>query len=185
MSMLGFFCAQAQNLRIPAERIVEGIKDWSVKAGGLSEPPYFSAEFLRRVGVVQGRGDRRRGSSSSSRSERGSFGMRSGHGDRPSWADRDRSPRGDREGGFRRRDRDSETGYSRRDRDSEIGYSRRDREDDGFRRRDSGEGFRRRDRDTDDGHYSRRQGRDSDEGFARRQGGNTEAWRKVFNIEGH
>jgi ATP-dependent RNA helicase MSS116, mitochondrial len=101
MSMLGFFTAQTQNLRLPVEQILEGIKEWTVRAAGLETPPYISPALLQRLGISdRPRKERARKMEASPR--RSGFGLKSsGSG----WADAPRR---------RSRDHDSDFGAGRR-----------------------------------------------------------------------
>ncbi|THH12955.1 hypothetical protein EW146_g7207 [Bondarzewia mesenterica] len=54
-SLLGYYISKTPELRIQKPIVVQGLKDWAVQACGLPTPPYFSPEFLDRLGFSDGR----------------------------------------------------------------------------------------------------------------------------------
>ncbi|WVR04595.1 hypothetical protein IAU60_001605 [Kwoniella sp. DSM 27419] len=75
-SMLGYYLGKTDQMRVSGHEVLQGLKDWSVEAAGLPEPPYLSPGFLSKLGLnsrsKQGFGQRSGGGS------RGGFGQRSG-----------------------------------------------------------------------------------------------------------
>jgi ATP-dependent RNA helicase MSS116, mitochondrial len=167
VSMLGYYVTKSVEMQTSKTAIIDGLKDWTTDGMGLSQPPYISQEFLKKIGGHDRGsfgGDRRGGRSRSAGSwgDRGSSGggfrersggSRSSGGDweggfKPRFGDREGgSPRprfgGDRDGGFK--PRSSEGGFERksfspRSEGSERrtgGFPLRGRSDDGPRRRSS------------------------------------------------
>ncbi|GAA5942699.1 uncharacterized protein JCM15063_000864 [Sporobolomyces koalae] len=132
-SMLGYYLGKSTELRTPKEDILSGLKKWSVEAGGLEEEPYVSPEFLRKLGMSEGR-SKSRGKPRRDFDRGSSFSDRRG-GANP-WEGRG-SSRGSRDGGFRERsDRRESYGGERR----EYGGERREY---GGERREYGGGERR------------------------------------------
>ncbi|KZT55206.1 hypothetical protein CALCODRAFT_437538 [Calocera cornea HHB12733] len=54
-SLLGFYIPKAGELRAQRPVIVQGVKQWAKECCGLAEEPYVSPEFLRRLGMDDGR----------------------------------------------------------------------------------------------------------------------------------
>ncbi|EIM81977.1 DEAD-domain-containing protein [Stereum hirsutum FP-91666 SS1] len=54
-SLLGYYIAKQSELRVQKGVMIEGIKAWSVEACGLPQPPYFSPDFLDRLGFSDNR----------------------------------------------------------------------------------------------------------------------------------
>ncbi|GAA6056898.1 hypothetical protein JCM3770_001315 [Rhodotorula araucariae] len=147
-SLLGYYINKAHELRTTKQVVLTGLKRWSVEALGLEDEPHVSDEFLRRLGMNDGR-TKHRGKAPSS------YQRRDDSGGRP-WEQRGRTnkaprsfdrggDRGDRS--FDRGDR-PERSFDRGDR-PERSYGG-DRGGDRFERRDRGERserFERRDRD--------------------------------------
>ncbi|TCD68692.1 hypothetical protein EIP91_009976 [Steccherinum ochraceum] len=50
-SMLGYYVGRSGDLRCQKSVIVAGLKDWTMEACGLPEPPYISEAFLSRIGA--------------------------------------------------------------------------------------------------------------------------------------
>ncbi|KAK4686651.1 hypothetical protein P7C73_g3476, partial [Tremellales sp. Uapishka_1] len=161
-SLLGYYLGKSPELRCSSSVILEGLKDWSVQAAGLPEPPHLSQSFLAKLGFKDGRtsagrfGTRTKsGSDWAPRASKG-FGVRSGGseggwggrgggggGDRPrsNWSDRSAAG-GERDGGFVRRDRGS--GFGGGEREGGFRSGGGDREG-GFKRAGGGDrdgGFR-------------------------------------------
>lgn len=150
-AQLGYYAPKHNDLRIPKSAIVAGLKQWTVDACGLANPPYVSESFLQKIGMGGG-GDR-------GRESRPRFGSRSGdsrstmqRSEKPFWMQRGRVGQ-DAEGGegFRGGDRGGERG----------GFRGGDRG--GFRGGDR-EGFRGGDRGGDRGR-PRRDGASREAGF--------------------
>ncbi|GAA6009117.1 hypothetical protein JCM11491_005755 [Sporobolomyces phaffii] len=113
-SLLGYYLGKAHELRTTKDVVLTGLKRWSVEAGGLEEEPYVSPEFLKKLGMSDGRtkhrGKPRRDFDSSSRgggADGSSWGGRGrqggGYRERSAYGgggggDRDRGDRGDRGG---------------------------------------------------------------------------------------
>ncbi|WVQ98006.1 hypothetical protein IAU59_005126 [Kwoniella sp. CBS 9459] len=78
-SMLGYYMGKIDQLKAGPQDVLQGLKDWSVEAAGLPEPPYLSPGFLQKLGLGGARRSsgfgQRRGSSSG-----GGFGRSSGGG---------------------------------------------------------------------------------------------------------
>lgn len=51
VASLGFYLAKASELRVQRQTIVDGLKEWTVEALGLSKPPHVSEAYLARLGV--------------------------------------------------------------------------------------------------------------------------------------
>ncbi|EMD34793.1 hypothetical protein CERSUDRAFT_116979 [Gelatoporia subvermispora B] len=54
-SALGFYFGRSPELRVQRSIILQGLRDWSVEAMGLPEPPYVSEQYLQRLGLNDGR----------------------------------------------------------------------------------------------------------------------------------
>lgn len=54
-SLLGYYITKAHELRTTKDVVVQGLKQWAVGAMGLSEEPYVSDMFLRKMGMNDGR----------------------------------------------------------------------------------------------------------------------------------
>ncbi|GAA5839658.1 hypothetical protein JCM5353_003332 [Sporobolomyces roseus] len=54
-SLLGYYIGKAHELRTTKDVVLTGLKRWSVEAGGLEEEPYVSSEFLKKLGMNDGR----------------------------------------------------------------------------------------------------------------------------------
>jgi ATP-dependent RNA helicase MSS116 len=54
-SLLGYYIAKSPELRAQKGVLVQGCKDWTVEACGLSIPPFVSEAFLTRLGYSDGR----------------------------------------------------------------------------------------------------------------------------------
>ncbi|GAA5871178.1 hypothetical protein JCM8547_001478 [Rhodosporidiobolus lusitaniae] len=54
-SLLGYYINKAHELRTTKDVVLSGLKEWSVKAMGLEEEPYVSDEFLKKLGMNDGR----------------------------------------------------------------------------------------------------------------------------------
>ncbi|BGP19700.1 hypothetical protein JCM10213_001878 [Rhodosporidiobolus nylandii] len=109
-SLLGYYINKAHELRTTKEVVLTGLKKWSTEAMGLEEEPFVSDEFLRKLGMNDGRTKHRGKARTFGRYDSGprdgnrweKRGRGSG-GDRPDRSDRfERSDRSDR---FERRDR--------------------------------------------------------------------------------
>lgn len=163
-SMLGYYISKSAELRVQKSVIVEGLRNWTVEACGLSEPPYVSAAFLEKLGV----------SSSGNRAFRGSN-IRSGRDHTPAYAQRgnvrrnrermteedgERSSFGGRSGGY---------GFNRSG--GEGGFNRNGG-DGGFHRSGGDGGFN---RSGGEGGFGARRG-GSDGGFGARRGGSDGGW---------
>ncbi|WWC59309.1 uncharacterized protein I303_101860 [Kwoniella dejecticola CBS 10117] len=127
-SMIGYYMGKSDQLNVNNHEILQGLKDWSVEAAGLPEPPYLSPGFLQKLGL--GGGNRRSGGfgnrSGGGGNRSGGFGMnrRSGSGSGGFGGDRDQRDREPRVrsgsfsyGGDRDRDSNRSSGFSNRDRD--------------------------------------------------------------------
>ncbi|WRT64816.1 uncharacterized protein IL334_001752 [Kwoniella shivajii] len=80
-SMIGFYMGKSDQLRCDPQDVLQGLKDWSVEAAGLPEPPYLSPGFLQKLGLGGGGGNRRSGfGGRGGGGGRGGFGGRSGGG---------------------------------------------------------------------------------------------------------
>lgn len=153
-SMLGYYLGKTSELRTSHNVVLDGLKDWSVQAGGLSQPPHLSASFLQKLGVRDGRsgtsrfgtkggmgGSRGRRDFDQSRGSSGGYGQRDRDDGSRSWEGRGRSSGssgvrsggrdagfsgGSRDGGFRSGDRSG--GFSGNSRDGFRSGGGRDRE---------------------------------------------------------
>ncbi|OCF37370.1 RNA helicase [Kwoniella heveanensis BCC8398] len=80
-SMIGYYMGKIDQLKAGPQDVLQGLKDWSVEAAGLPEPPYLSPGFLQKLGLGNARRSsgfgQRRGSSSGGG---GGFGRSSGGG---------------------------------------------------------------------------------------------------------
>ncbi|WVO16479.1 hypothetical protein L204_104156 [Cryptococcus depauperatus] len=115
MSMLGYYVGKSDQIGLSSQKILDGLKDWAMKSGGLPEPPYLSPAFLQKVGLGEKRQRRSYGRSNDGDS-RGGFG---------------RNNRGESRGGFGRSNAgESRGGFGR----SNAGESRG-----GFGRSNAGE----------------------------------------------
>ncbi|ORY54160.1 P-loop containing nucleoside triphosphate hydrolase protein [Leucosporidium creatinivorum] len=120
-SLLGYYIMKAHELRTTKEVVLTGLREWSVGAMGLEEPPFVSQQFLAKMGMKDGRtkhrGKARDGYSGLGR-ERGGDRQWEERGSRPSRPSNDRygarkesygdrparsSYGGDRDGGAPRR----------------------------------------------------------------------------------
>ncbi|GAA6064214.1 hypothetical protein JCM10212_003823 [Sporobolomyces blumeae] len=54
-SLLGYYLGKAHELRTTKDVVLTGLKKWSTEAGGLEEEPYVSPEFLKKLGMNDGR----------------------------------------------------------------------------------------------------------------------------------
>ncbi|KZO98565.1 hypothetical protein CALVIDRAFT_478476 [Calocera viscosa TUFC12733] len=54
-ALLGFYIPKSGDLRAARPIIVQGCKEWAKECCGLEEEPYVSPEFLRRLGMEDGR----------------------------------------------------------------------------------------------------------------------------------
>ncbi|BGP51288.1 hypothetical protein JCM10450v2_007217 [Rhodotorula kratochvilovae] len=54
-SLLGYYLNKAHELRTTKQVVLTGLKRWSVEALGLEDEPYVSDEFLKRLGMNDGR----------------------------------------------------------------------------------------------------------------------------------
>ncbi|WWD07728.1 hypothetical protein V865_005830 [Kwoniella europaea PYCC6329] len=75
-SMIGYYMGKSDQLNVNPHEILQGLKDWSVEAAGLQEPPYLSPGFLQKLGL--GGGNRRSGGGGGGgfgNKSRGGFGM--------------------------------------------------------------------------------------------------------------
>ncbi|WVF69970.1 hypothetical protein IAT40_004755 [Kwoniella sp. CBS 6097] len=80
-SMIGYYMGKIDQLKAGPQDVLQGLKDWSVEAAGLPEPPYLSPGFLQKLGLgntrrAGGFGQRRGGSGGGG----GGFGRSSGGG---------------------------------------------------------------------------------------------------------
>ncbi|WWC86961.1 uncharacterized protein L201_001842 [Kwoniella dendrophila CBS 6074] len=77
-SMIGYYMGKNDQLNVNSHEILQGLKDWSVEAAGLPEPPYLSPGFLQKLGLGSNRksgfGGRSGGGFGGGRSS-GGFGM--------------------------------------------------------------------------------------------------------------
>ena len=104
-SLMGFYASKAGVIgKTNAERIYEGLNDWTTKAMGLPQPPYLSHEMKARFGLGGKKAESRGNRGGSRGGSRGSFGMREDAGR----GGRDRGDRNDRFGD--RGDRNSRFG---------------------------------------------------------------------------
>jgi len=55
VSVLGYYFGKTAELRCEKEVILQGCRDWTVSAMGLSEPPYVSKAFLEKIGFSEPR----------------------------------------------------------------------------------------------------------------------------------
>lgn len=55
MAGLGYYMGRSGDLRVQRSVVIEGMKDWTVKALGLPTPPYVSETFLERMGAKEHR----------------------------------------------------------------------------------------------------------------------------------
>jgi ATP-dependent RNA helicase MSS116 len=95
MSLLGYYLGKGDVMSQAPEEIYEGLKEWSMGAGGLPQPPHISPSMLTRLGLTPKQLSRGRGRPPQ---DRRSFGVTrtSGRDDRPSRRFGDRNDRGDR-----------------------------------------------------------------------------------------
>ena len=54
-SLLGYYITKAHELRTTKDVVVQGLKQWATGAMGLAEEPYVSDQFLRKMGMNDGR----------------------------------------------------------------------------------------------------------------------------------
>jgi ATP-dependent RNA helicase MSS116 len=54
-SLLGYYINKAHELRTTKDVVLSGLKDWSTSGMGLEDEPYVSDEFLRKLGMNDGR----------------------------------------------------------------------------------------------------------------------------------
>ncbi|KIM78205.1 hypothetical protein PILCRDRAFT_824683 [Piloderma croceum F 1598] len=54
-SLLGYYMAKSPELRTQKSVLVQGCKDWTMEACGLSVPPYVSEQFMIQLGYSDGR----------------------------------------------------------------------------------------------------------------------------------
>lgn len=110
-SLLGYYAGKVGELRCPKNVMVAGLKEWSVQAGGLANPPYISEAFLAKIGATE-RGAKRGVQSYRRDSQR----------EKPQWTSRGNSRGGRRDGdessGFRSRTGDDPSGFRPRTRQS-------------------------------------------------------------------
>ncbi|KAH9939844.1 P-loop containing nucleoside triphosphate hydrolase protein [Amylocystis lapponica] len=118
-SLLGYYVGKVQELRVQKGVIVQGCKDWTVEACGLSTPPFISEAFLRKLGLNDGRSK----DSGRARSDQSRYGRASSGGSE--WTSRGsnyRRPqetgRGDFQRGGRGGREDRKYGYEASPRDS-------------------------------------------------------------------
>jgi ATP-dependent RNA helicase MSS116, mitochondrial len=57
MSLLGYYAPRAPEMRVTRDVMLEGLKQWSVEACGLSVPPHVSSAFLQKIGLGREQGD--------------------------------------------------------------------------------------------------------------------------------
>ncbi|GAA5982348.1 hypothetical protein JCM5350_006152 [Sporobolomyces pararoseus] len=96
-SLLGYYLGKAHELRTTKDVVLTGLKKWSTEAGGLEEEPYVSPEFLKKLGMNDGR-TKHRGK------PRREFGGDRGGDREQAWGGRGKiSSRGGGGGGFRER----------------------------------------------------------------------------------
>ncbi|KIS72238.1 uncharacterized protein UMAG_00652 [Mycosarcoma maydis] len=50
-SLLGFYLGKGDELRTSKMSVLEGVKQWSVEAGRLEQPPYLSDAFMQKLGI--------------------------------------------------------------------------------------------------------------------------------------
>lgn len=83
MSLMGYYLGKSDVMSQRPEDIYEGIKQWSVDAGGLPQPPHISPNMLQRLGLSPAR--RRGGGGGGMRPDRKTFGVNrsTGYDDRP------------------------------------------------------------------------------------------------------
>ena len=55
ISNLGYYLGKVSELRVQRQAIVDGLKQWTVEALGLSKPPHIPESFLARLGVSKER----------------------------------------------------------------------------------------------------------------------------------
>ncbi|EIW71300.1 hypothetical protein TREMEDRAFT_27395, partial [Tremella mesenterica DSM 1558] len=60
-AQLGFYVGRTRELGLSPEDILEELKEWSVGAMGLAEPPHLSSDFLSKLGIGRGGGRGGRG----------------------------------------------------------------------------------------------------------------------------
>ncbi|GAA5880864.1 hypothetical protein JCM16303_005150 [Sporobolomyces ruberrimus] len=123
-SLLGYYLGKAHELRTTKDVVLTGLKRWSTEAGGLEEEPYVSPEFLKKLGMNDGRTKHR----GKPRRDFDSGSSRDGGGS--SWEGRGRSASGGG-GGYRERSAYGGSsgggGYRDRERGSSYGGDRGDR----------------------------------------------------------
>ncbi|KAL5514277.1 hypothetical protein ACEPAG_2365 [Sanghuangporus baumii] len=155
-SLLGYYVSKNDELRTSRDTILEGLREWAVHAGGLSEPPHVSETFLNKIGFPSERAGNRMAQRSGGRSF-------DGHRDKYRVAPNQNrwSGRGSKQAKMRRSENEGgDDGYSsRRPRGRDSGYSYPER-----RERDGGS-YRNRDHDSD-----RRRPKDGDEYDGERRG---------------
>lgn len=54
-SLLGYYITKAHELRTTKDVVVQGLKTWATQAMGLEEEPFVSDNFLRKMGMNDGR----------------------------------------------------------------------------------------------------------------------------------
>ncbi|GAA5899832.1 uncharacterized protein JCM6883_006000 [Sporobolomyces salmoneus] len=108
-SLLGYYLGKAHELRTTKDVVLTGLKQWSTEAGGLEEEPYVSPEFLKKLGMNDGRTKHRgkprrdfdggRDSGENAWGGRGRQSSRGGGGSGGGFRERERGSYGDRSGG--------------------------------------------------------------------------------------
>ncbi|BEI94333.1 uncharacterized protein CcaverHIS019_0607920 [Cutaneotrichosporon cavernicola] len=106
MSLLGYYLGKSDVMSQSPEEIYEGIKVWTMEAGGLPQPPHVSPNMLSRLGLSPKRNSRFGGGGRGGGAPRKTFGVnrsadgddrpprRFGGDDRPPRRNFDRSDRG-------------------------------------------------------------------------------------------
>ncbi|GMK57809.1 hypothetical protein CspeluHIS016_0406430 [Cutaneotrichosporon spelunceum] len=136
MSLLGYYLGKSDVMSQAPETIFEGLKQWTVDAGGLPQPPHVSPNMLSRLGLSPKRNSR----GGSAPRDRKTFGVNRSMGgderqsrrfgdDRPPRRNFERNERGGRSGGDRPRrnfgDRNERRGFGGdRDRPQGRGFDR-------------------------------------------------------------
>lgn len=71
ISLLGYYLAKSDDMRVQKQDVLSGLSDWSMQAGGLTQAPHISDALLTRLGMS--RSSRTKSSSFNNRGSREGF----------------------------------------------------------------------------------------------------------------
>ncbi|KAF9059330.1 P-loop containing nucleoside triphosphate hydrolase protein [Rhodocollybia butyracea] len=154
MAMLGYYLIRSAELRVQKNVIVEGLKDWTVEAGGLQVAPFVSSEFLAKMGFS--------GTGRPSRTAQ-FFNKQSRDSSQPHWLGRGATKTKE---GMRRSPAEDDTSLGLGDSRSHLQHNY---EDGSFRRNPPSSGGYSRERSS--GYGSREGGYQRSSGYGSREGG--------------